>query len=152
MKTTLNTTDQKKIFTKRIEYCGEKNCLFTVTLKYGDSCKNGHNTFSITGEITKGSTWFACGCLHDEIKKHFPELAYLIKWHLCSTDGPMHYIANTVYHVKNNNLSYARSSTIWDEVTEEELRSENIIEKLNARLPKLLEDFNGVITNLGFIY
>lgn len=38
------------------------------------------------------------GCCHDEVAKHFPELAPLIKWHLCSSDGPMHYLANTVYH------------------------------------------------------
>ncbi len=38
------------------------------------------------------------GCIHDEIAKHFPELFPLIKWHLCSTDGPMHYEANTIYH------------------------------------------------------
>lgn len=37
------------------------------------------------------------GCIHDEVAKHFPELAHLIKWHLSSTDGPMHYVANTVY-------------------------------------------------------
>jgi hypothetical protein len=38
------------------------------------------------------------GCCHDEVAKHFPELAPFIKWHLTSSDGPMHYIANTVYH------------------------------------------------------
>ncbi len=27
-----------------------------------------------------------------------PELAPFIKWHLCSTDQPLHYIANTLFH------------------------------------------------------
>ena len=35
--------------------------------------------------------------MHDEIIKVFPELVSLIKWHLCSTDEPLHYVANTVY-------------------------------------------------------
>lgn len=38
------------------------------------------------------------GCIHDEIAEHFPELAPLIKWHLCSQEkGPMHYVANAQY-------------------------------------------------------
>jgi hypothetical protein len=70
-----------------------------VTVRFDDECGNGHNTFAITAHVTvpKKRDWVACGCLHDDICKAFPELAHLIKWHLCSTDGPMHYIANTVY-------------------------------------------------------
>ena len=36
--------------------------------------------------------------MHDEIAKHFPELAPFIKWHSVSTDYPLHYYQNTVYH------------------------------------------------------
>jgi hypothetical protein len=39
----------------------------------------------------------AGGCLHDEVAKAFPELAPFVKWHLCSTDGPPHYLANVAY-------------------------------------------------------
>ena len=39
--------------------------------------------------------------LHEEIAKHFPELAPMLKWHLCSSNQPMHYIENTVYHASN---------------------------------------------------
>jgi post-segregation antitoxin (ccd killing protein) len=63
-------------------------------LKFGDECGNGHNMFSITVD---GGERFV-GCCHDFISTHWPEYAHLIKWHLCSTNGPMHYIANTVYH------------------------------------------------------
>ncbi len=74
----------------------------TATLRFDDSCKNGHATFSITGEVRdtryKGDSGYVTrGCIHDEIAAHFPDLAYLIPWHLTSTDGPIHYIANTVY-------------------------------------------------------
>lgn len=73
-----------------------------VNVRFDDDPRNGHNTLSITGEIDvrRGTRWVEIcgGCIHDEIKRKFPELAHLIKWHLCSTDGPMHYVANTVYH------------------------------------------------------
>ena len=35
--------------------------------------------------------------MHDDIARVYPELAHLIKWHLCSTGEPLHYIANAVY-------------------------------------------------------
>lgn len=71
----------------------------TVKLRFDDCCKNGHNDFAITAHvITPGSRdWDACGCLHEDIARVFPELAHLIKWHLFGTNGPMFYIANTVY-------------------------------------------------------
>lgn len=74
-----------------------------VELQFDDQCKNGHNTFSITAEVTTPASKRrrdieAGGCMHEEIARVFPELAPLIQWHLTSTDGPVHYIANTVYH------------------------------------------------------
>jgi hypothetical protein len=71
----------------------------TVELRFDDNCKNGHETFSATAEIKEPRTRdiSAGGCLHEEIAKTFPELSGLLRWHLCSTDGPMHYEATTVY-------------------------------------------------------
>jgi len=62
---------------------------YKVVVRYDDQCGNGHNTFSITSDN---------GCDHERIARKFPELAPLIKWHLCSSDGPMHYIPNTLCH------------------------------------------------------
>jgi hypothetical protein len=72
-------------------------------VRFDDNCRNGHNSFAITADIRdsryRGSRGeIAGGCCHDEIAVAFPELAPLIRWHLTSSDGPMHYIANTVYH------------------------------------------------------
>jgi hypothetical protein len=72
-------------------------------IRYDDRCGNGHNTFSVTGEIDeklKNGRWReACGgCIHDKIAKHFPELKNAIRFHLMSSDEPIHYIANTMYH------------------------------------------------------
>lgn len=65
----------------------------TATVRWDDECGNGHNSFSITGETPDSG-----GCIHGEIAAHFPQLAHLIRWHLFDAFGPMHYVANTVWH------------------------------------------------------
>lgn len=108
-----------------------KPIVIVATVRYDDECNSGHNSFAITGELfdrtdripgeatarhDSGKTlWLgSCGCIHEEIAKHFPDLAPLIKWHLCSSDGPMHYVANVVYHASNrdyNGLLKGEAST-----------------------------------------
>ncbi|SDJ26023.1 hypothetical protein SAMN05428983_0868 [Agrobacterium fabrum] len=80
-----------------------------VKIRFDDECRNGHNTFSITCDIDewRAGAWreFGGGAAHDEIAKVFPKLAPLIKWHLTSSDGPMHYIANTIYHASDRDYN-----------------------------------------------
>lgn len=91
-----------------------------VCIRFDDECGNGHQTFSITADVyTEGSRRHrdiaAGGCLHNKIAKRFPELKPLIKWHLSSTDGPLHYVANTTYLAGNrdhNGLLKGESSQI----------------------------------------
>jgi len=95
--------DQKKQTPRRTFTKGGQKYDIRATMRFDDECRNGHETFSITAEIYRVSangarSWDSGGCLHDEIAKYFPDLAPLIKWHLTSTDGPMHYVANTLYH------------------------------------------------------
>ena len=91
-------THQERTITKKIS----AHETLTVILRFDDRHRNGHATFAITGEVWdsrfRGSDRVtSCGCIHDTIAKHCPELAHLIPWHLTSTDGPMHYVANTVF-------------------------------------------------------
>jgi hypothetical protein len=81
----------------------DKGALIKATVRFDDQCGNGHNSFSITADvyIPGRRDIEAGGCMHDEIAKAFPELAPFIKWHLSSTDGPMHYVANTKYNASN---------------------------------------------------
>ncbi len=88
------TKKQTKTFTKQLP----GNRRIEATVRYDDQCGNGHNSFAITGNIYENGRHTSGGCLHEDISKHFPELAPLIKWHLVSSDGPMLYIANTTYH------------------------------------------------------
>lgn len=71
----------------------------SATVRYDDRCGNGHNSFSITGDAW-GVGGEVGGCIHDIIAVAFPELVPFIKWHLTSSDGPMHYLANTMYHAR----------------------------------------------------
>lgn len=101
---------QTKTFIKKgINYYGTIADLI-VEVRYDDSCGNGHNTFAITGEIYKtgrssDNAFLAGGCVHDEIVKHFPELEPFIKWHLVSSDGPLHYISNALYHASDKDYN-----------------------------------------------
>lgn len=72
-----------------------------VEIRFDDSCKNGRKSFSITGTIRSRRSIEGAGCIHDEIAATFPELAELIRWHLMDEDGPLHYVANTLYHASD---------------------------------------------------
>ncbi len=80
--------------------------ILIIDIRYDDQCGNGHNSFSITGSLYRDTTaernMVSCGCIHDDIEEYAPQFAHLIKWHLTSSDGPMHYIANTTYRAKEH--------------------------------------------------
>jgi hypothetical protein len=95
-------TDPQVFKTEWREYGeGAQKMRVRAEVRFDDSCKNGHQSFAITGttHYADGGYWRedSCGCIHGEIAQHFPELAHLIRWHLVDTDGPMHYVANTTY-------------------------------------------------------
>ena len=64
---------------------------------------NDYAYFSLTGEISRNDRRYrdpiiTCGCIHDEILNHFPQLAPLALVHLSGPDGqPMHAEANALY-------------------------------------------------------
>ena len=154
---------ERKFGAEYINEHGETEVLKAV-VRHDDRCENGHNTFSVTASLYVGYVERACGCLHDEIRERIPELAPFIKWHLCSTDGPLHYVANTVYHAgeyqatlrvsggKERDLDAARRSAIWPDATDEELIEPGLEQRLADRLPALLEDFQAAVESLGLTY
>lgn len=56
--------------------------------------------------------------MHEDIGRVFPEYAHLTKWHLCSSDGPMHYVANTIFHASDKDCWGRRAGdpSGWDKV------------------------------------
>ena len=85
------------------EYGENKPVLIKVVAKLYVLGDNQFPYFSITGSIIKQDKRFRDpylmgGCIHDEILKHFPQLAPLVKVHLSGPDGvPMHAEANARY-------------------------------------------------------
>lgn len=75
----------------------------SIELRFDDQCGNGAMSFSMTGSVREPGErdTSACGSIHKEIAKAFPELAHLIKWHGTDTRCPMHYTANALYHAGN---------------------------------------------------
>lgn len=154
--------NQEKVFRKEFSD-SEGRWVITAKVRFDDRCSNGHNSFSITGDLIGPRGYRVGGCIHEEIAKHFPELQPYLKWHLCSADGPLHYIANTTYHAadaipesmwdfwrdKKVDLEAARRSAIWPDATLEQLRDEEI---LKNRLPSLLQEFKMAVESLGLEY
>ena len=162
------TKDQIKKFTKVYRENGNTYRI-TAIVRHDDNCGNGYNTFSITGDIYRKANngrWIGeCfGCIHDYISLHFPQLKPFIKFHLCSTNGPLHYIANTIYWAKQKNFDYARKSAIWNVpdsffypyFTNEEgnkvLDIGTLEYRLRSQLPKLLHEFKNMVELFGFVY
>ena len=112
----VQNTDTGRILNQKIAVFGRpikgygKDAKLSVELRFDDNCDNGHESFAITAEVRRPGRCDveACGCLHEDIAKVFPELAPLIKWHLTSTDGPMHYVANTCYHAGDRDCNGLR--------------------------------------------
>lgn len=98
----------------------KKGSTIYVEVRFDDNCRNGYQNFAITGHVTEPGArdWSMGGCIHDEIRKYFPEFAPLIRWHGMGTDSPMHYVANTVYHASNRDHSgrAAGEACAWDRV------------------------------------
>lgn len=110
------TTTESKLTKKQVRTFGPvalpptswaKERTITAKVRYDDEFGNGHNTFAITADIQENGIWAGGGCCHEEVAAAFPELAPLIKFHLCSSDGPLHYVANAAYHALEHGPTHA---------------------------------------------
>lgn len=135
----------------------------TVNVRYDDNCGNGHNSFAITAEIdykSKNGRWieYMGGCCHEEVVKYFPKLSPFIKWHLMSSDEPLHYIGNALYWKEQNNEENLESTIIYGALEADyqtdfiNMNNEELTSCLEIRLPLLMKEFRKAIESLGFIY
>lgn len=125
----------------------EEDYRITVRISLDDDCKNNICDWSITADVdwkNKHGKYedYLGGCCHDEVAKHFPELAKFISLHLCNHYGaPMYPVENGIYHVRRSGMSVAM----------EYLR---ISEQECAELYKASEDelyFKYMLFNLGIV-
>lgn len=168
------TRDQKRVYGP-IPYAN--GCTIKVTVRYDDESNNGHNTFAITASIYDGRGGWSGGCQHDDVAKAFPELAPLIKFHLVSSNEPMHYLANTLYWLGYDarwcdgketsppNLEHARASAVWPDMPETmlctaakddsgaiELQRAEASRILTERLASVQREFRAAVESLGFVW
>jgi hypothetical protein len=121
---------------------------FEICISYDKgAAANTSNYFAITRDFD-GVT----GPLGEEQAREFwPEIAHLVKWHLCEDGVPLHYIANTLYHAGEGNFALARSSANWDDAPEELLKGEGCYLEvaLRERLPALQTQFREELAATG---
>lgn len=125
----------------------EEDYRITVRISLDDDCKNNICNWSITADVdwkNKHGKYedYLGGCCHDEVAKHFPELAKFISLHLCNHYGaPMYPVENGTYHIKNSDKSVAI----------EYLR---ISDKEYSKLSEAVDDkmyFKYLLFNLGIV-
>ena len=121
-----------------------------VDVRHDDRCGNGHNTLSVTGNLSENSQWVAGGCMHEEIARRFPELKPAIKFHLCSTDGPLHYLKNALFlagnrdcwgHSKGDPFTKKKSVTFGDNPIQHTFKSDRFVEFLKKYGPSSNYDY-----------
>ena len=118
-----------------------------------ESLSNQAPYFSITGNFKDKHSDMG-GCIHSEIAEHFPQLAPYIRWHLTSTNGPMHYLANAMYHAgfclgmeSSRNLEYLASTIVYGAVEGDAdtdltaLDGPQLKDWLITRFPALMQQF-----------
>lgn len=90
-------------YTATVPYKGTdygKTAKFTVEAGLHQLGGNQRPYFSVTAEIRRlrASDCNSCGCMHEEVIRHFPVLKPVIALHLCDDTGyPMHAEANGWY-------------------------------------------------------
>lgn len=91
----------------------EEEYRITVTVSLDDDCHNNMCDWSVTADIrqkNKQGTYveYMGGCCHDEVAKHFPELAKFIPLHCSNHYGaPMYPVVNGIYHIRKSGMSVA---------------------------------------------
>lgn len=80
---------------------------YYISIRLNDECKNGHQDFSITGDVYQSGKpkidkyWEGGGAMGDTIAELFPEFSIFNRLHLCDYLGiPMHASANMHYHMR----------------------------------------------------
>jgi hypothetical protein len=116
-----------------------------VTIAFHDNPRNGHNTLHITGEVSSAKSRRrrdieAGGLMPDEIRKVFPELAEFLPWCGCSQDGPMHYLANTIYLAGDRDHHGKRKGEVLRSETVLAFGDNPIEHKLKPSFIKFLQD------------
>lgn len=141
-----------------------------IKIRLNDECHNGHQDFSITGEVYQAGkrgdrNLISAGCCHEEILKARPDLKLFVDLHLSTAKGvPMYAIENGFYFLKNGGNTGTPKEVCMDHfrineiefdqiaIAEDSLHLQTIIEKMGLparwevqanQAIKLLEEWTG---------
>lgn len=162
------TVDQvKTVEKKNLETKNHGKVDAYLTLRYDDKSNDGYNLFSINVQAyqpVKNKSYkdlVTAAEFYQFIKYYFPEYQYVAKWNACSSNGPRHYLTDTLYWIDSRNkkgwteeknreyLERARYCARWPNAKVEDLLSEK---KLVRRLPAIMRGFKKDMESLGFVY
>lgn len=125
----------------------EEDYRITVRISLDDDCKNNICDWSVTADIRQKNKYgtygeYMGGCCHNEVAKHFPELAKFIPLHCSNHYGaPMYPVRNGIYHIRKSGMSIA-------------MKYLRISEQECVKLYKASEDepyFKYLLFNLGIV-
>jgi len=87
----------------------------------------------------------------EEAVKFWPEIAHLVKWHLCADGVPMYYIENTLYRAAVGDLELARKTALWLDAPEHLMLGAPVYLEvaLRERLPALQQKFRDDLAATG---
>lgn len=122
---------------------------FDLMIRYDDESRNKCNTFAVTRNFD-GVT----GPMDEELaKKHWPEIAHLVKWHLCAEGKPFYYVENTLYQAALGNLDLARQCAHWPDAPTQILNASEtkLTAALEARLPAMQQQFRDDLAPTGLL-
>jgi len=111
----METNKKDAILTKSLKYETVKidnNRKYKIIIRLDDNCKNGHQDFSITGDVYRKKDnnwkWLSGGAMGATIAKKYPEFAIFQNLHLCNYLGaPMYAVENGFYvGAIKNDLNY----------------------------------------------
>lgn len=109
----METTNKLTYLSTKLFTENEEEYRITVTVSLDDDCHNNMCDWSVTADIRQKNQQgtyveYMGGCCHDEIAKHFPELAKFIPLHCSNHYGaPMYPVRNGIYHIRKSRISVA---------------------------------------------
>ena len=89
-----------KVYHARKYVCTAGHDTFKIEYGWREGLNKRGPEFSVTGDWLHDNKCISSWAIGDHIAEYLPEFRKICRWHCCSLEGPMHYIANGLYQWK----------------------------------------------------